>query len=140
MKEQIIEFETAELAKEKKFNLASLNFYVKPNCKMFGLDEHGRPYLIQKSTKNNIYIVGEHVALNMKNVLYAPTQDLLQKWFREKHGLVVFVTPFIYKNLEGEFKVTIYRLSDQFRVEAFEDFDTWEKALEKGLYEALKLI
>ena len=50
MKEQIIEFETAKLAKDRGFEIQCLYFYTKPNSKMFGLDEKGRNLWNKKYT------------------------------------------------------------------------------------------
>ena len=128
MKEQIVSFETAKLAKEKGFDVPIMQMLQVYHITTGKIDM----YLTSNRVSNwndNKYV----------EICSAPTQSLLQKWLREKHSLIVFVTPFVFKDPEGEFKVIIYRLSDQFRLTAF-DLDTWEEALEKGLFKALKLI
>lgn len=128
MEEQLINFKTAKLAKEKGFDIETLHFYTKPRAKMFGIDEHGRSYPI-KNTSKKLYTCGEESVLNIKNVIFVPTQSLLQKWLRE-----------VYK-----IDVLPYKVNDKYTTEyngseneALKD--TYEKALELGLYQSLKLI
>ena len=68
----------------------------------------------------------------------APTQSLLQKWLREEHYIIVWVYPAIRlngyqgciqkKNMVGKNIILTHK------------FETYEEALEQGLFEALKLI
>jgi len=68
-----------------------------------------------------------------------PTQARLQKWLREVHELEV-----ISEHMEDtpKYKVKVYHIRKEgkvtlkFRV----NFDSYEEALEKGLFVALKLI
>ena len=108
MKEQIITFETAILAKEKGFNTT--------------LDQ-------------------------------TPTQSLLQKWIRETRLLDVLVLPQVQSCLDP-FPLYFYAVqdyrdgvwkelvnsSDCNNKETFLHFETYEEALEKGLFESLKAI
>lgn len=96
MEEQLISFETAILAKEKKFNIS---------CRY--------------CTCNNVQL---------------PTQSLLQKWLREVHNIEVYVTP--VKEITNDFKYYQWMI----HTISFGIHDTYEKALEAGLIEALKLI
>lgn len=130
MTEKVIDFKTAKLAKEKKFNLETNNFYTKPNIKLFGVDEHGRTYLI-KNISGKLYKLGEHAVLNERNIFEAPTQSLLQKWLREVHKINVYCVPTEidetkwYHNIASSFKVYT---------------GSYEEVLEVGLQEGLKLI
>ena len=66
MKEQLISFSTAKLAKEKGFdNYDVANYY-----------REGINYALNNSGTSTIKEVGNYPA---------PTQSLLQKWLREKH-------------------------------------------------------
>jgi hypothetical protein len=139
MKEQLITFETAKLAKEKGFNnLESITyFYTKPNSKMFGIDEEGRSYPI-KNTSKKLYKCGEHLALRIESIFEAPTQSLLQKWLREEHKISVTV----FSSSQESWSVKVNNPSIE-GIEQLpyrgEDFYTYEEALEEGLQEALKL-
>ena len=74
----------------------------------------------------------------------------IQKWLREKHNIDIYVRP-SFKTL-GKYIITLMDLhfSGNFKQSYFivdieesythKDFDSYEEALEKGLYEALKLI
>ena len=117
MKEEIVSFEVAKLAKEKGFNIPCRSKYtVMKTKKKFTTNS----MLSRISTKDNVYLV--------------PTQSLLQKWLREKHNIIVFINPYpttyaaviVYNNREDRYATDLY--------------DTYEIALEKGLEEALKLI
>tara|TARA_R110002050_G_scaffold254661_3_gene393210 strand:+ start:50 stop:505 length:456 start_codon:yes stop_codon:yes gene_type:complete len=89
MKDQIIEFETAKLAKSKGFHVDDFSyFYSKPASKMFGIDEHGRSYPIKNEHKK-LYTIGQHASLHYESVFRAVSQSLLQRWLREKHDIHV---------------------------------------------------
>jgi len=137
MKEQIISFELAKLAKDKGFDVESLYFYTKPNSKMYAIDEEIRAYEI-KNTARKLYECGKHATLNRESVLLAPTKGLLQKWLREKHSIDVIVDKVDSIPSSGYY-FNIYRenIEDEYGIIKF---NTYEDALEKGLEEALKLI
>ena len=125
MTEQLISFNTAKLAKEKGFNLST---YV-------GFGERGGKALGKLSTYTS------------SNLVYArPTQSLLQKWLREKHKIHIIVNP-CNTNSELSWSVSIISNILEYN-KTYESFmprvitikNTYEQALEKGLYEALKLI
>lgn len=96
MQEELVSFQVAKLAKEKGFNIECLHFYAKPKSKMFGLDEHNRSYSITNKSKS-LYTIGEHAALHIESVYFAPTQSLLQKFIRETRGVHIE----IHRNASG---------------------------------------
>ena len=73
---------------------------------------------------------------------YVPTQALLQKWLREKHG--IHVTPresyAFDKTLEYVCTVNDTYVSHNNPTLPINRFPSWEEALEIGLQEGLKLI
>jgi hypothetical protein len=144
MKEQLISFKTAKLAKEKGFDVECLNFYTKPRSKMFGIDEHGRNYPSTNKSKK-LYSIGKDATLHIENVMFAPTQSLLQKWLREVHNIHIeikisnlgrYYWAYNEFNMENISNVTFWRRQDV----SSEKVPTYEEALGKGLQEALKLI
>lgn len=123
MKESLISFETAKLAKEKGFNEYCLKFYTSPD----DIKHQGNGF---DNTNNHASLLGF--------IASAPTQSLLQKWLWETYRLFVYIRPF-WKEDKFQFGADI--LEEKTR--------TWhkctikktpEKALEAGLVEALKLI
>ena len=120
MKEQLISFETAKLAKEKGFNIPCLFGY--------GKKEELKTY--NKADDFNSY-VGTYTQIS------APTQSLLQKWLREAHDLYVYCIPNI--NVLGVWHYVV-EFKNKASNEISQHYDTYEEALEKGLQEALKLI
>lgn len=116
MKEQLIFFETAKLAKEKGFNWPVNRFFDEDDniCPTFDSDYY------------------EYANFNGFK-LSCPTQSLLQKWLREKYNIQLF----IFKQISCCWSWTIWGESAS---TCLDRFDTYEQALEKGLQEALKLI
>lgn len=124
MKEQLISFETAKLAKEKGFTEPCENWYnfsrlLLENCP-------------QKTYPSN----------DRKFPSYsAPTQSLLQKWLREKHGIHVTV----YFCSKNEYDVSVGKskypcMHHDLIYEPKRFYSTYEQALEIGLKTALELI
>lgn len=126
MEEQLISFETAKLAKEKGFKVKCNLYYSKSGA------------IKQRAIK--------------EVRIEAPTQSFLQKWLREEHKLEICVFKAVTRS--EEYYITMlsdfnsgymdfkYIEEGVFIVDQkyFTDFPSYEEALEKGLYEALKLI
>lgn len=148
----MIKFETAKLAKKKGFDVECLKFYTKPKSKMFGIDEHGRSYPMYNKSKS-LYTIGSATALNIENVYFAPTQSVLLRWLREVRNIDVVISPERYEDginymvqaQKWDLKVDkeIYPnfvIDGSYWFNDNHEYPTYEKALEKGLQEALKLI
>lgn len=131
MKEQLISFETAKLAKEKGFDFDCTNAYWDDSThELMGED------------------TPEHSGIS-KYCFSAPTQSLLQKWLREKHFIFIEISLNFCPDSEKDFG---YGVSLMDNIEVFDGvnwiglditgkwFKTYEQALEIGLQEALKLI
>ena len=118
LKEKLISFETAILAKEKGFHISSRG------------EGMGKRVFINGELVNTIFSSKVHI--------HAPTQSLLQKWLREVHNVSIKIDDY-YTNSGLRFDYNVCELGSQ------EDnpvgiFETYEEALEIGLQEALKLI
>ena len=129
MKEQLVNFETAKLAKEKGFN------HIKANC-------YGDNMCYQLPEGNLINAVKGNVKLGY---ILAPTQSLLQKWLREVHNIHIYVEPYWKeedaKNINVKPEYCAWYIHGQIDIDEVPEFDkTYEEALEKGLQDALKLI
>ena len=128
MKEELISFETAVLAKEKGFNEYCRYRYDKPSNNLSSWPFHEAD---EESWHDNSSCVGES----------APTQSLLQKWLREEYGFHVDI---VFNNgTRGynylEFYEKCAPLASQTN-HSQNTYDTYEQALEEGLKEALKLL
>jgi len=129
MKEQLVDKETAVLAKEKGFNEPCWDF----------ID-------INNQEENVISWIGDTFEEKLELAIYfvkcyRPTQSLLQKWLREKHNLHIHIS----RLAEGVWNVDIYKLApiDDILMNnplEFSNNKSFEDALEVGLYQALKLI
>lgn len=146
MKEQLISFETAKLAKEKGFNEGASNWYNRKGSLngIVNLDEEGNQvhssmgsYQPDHSRK-----VSKDVYNECRSHKYpASSQSLLQRWLRKEHQLHINVADlglntwsFLLSELQdGGTKNTGGHLGKV-------NYDTYEEALEVGLQEALKLI
>ena len=120
MREQLISFETAKLAKEK-------GFLQEKGMKLLGYSKAHPKY----TEKDSLCV--------------APTQSLLQRWLREEHQIVVNA----YANASGycweshhtpERGGTHIADSDFSGPNESGNWGNYEEALEIGLQEALKLI
>lgn len=139
MKDELVTFETAKLAKEKGFESKCNGYYYHIE------DEHNliTNSLLCAKNYNDPVITTERYSS-------APTQSLLQRWLREEHNISVDITTDAFTNdtdntyvyqcvvwegvIDKEIMLSKINLSHEF----YED--TYEQALETGLFEALKLI
>lgn len=120
MKEELVEFETAKLAKEKGFNWQVNRYYYNNQID---------PTRLGHGTTSN------YNDTRLKQS--APTQSLLQRWLREKHKKFITVTAKGF--VKGSGRETI-RWTNNISQRKNKYFTTYEQALEAGLQEALKLI
>lgn len=122
IEEQNITFETAKLAKEKGFEF-NVNFGV------YDMSGKYHPYMAH-------WISG---------VIYpAPSQSLLQKWLRDNHKINIVIIP-SFKCYNINYITQYNEIEDDniiFELEGldFKDFDSYEDALEEGLFIGLKQI
>jgi len=130
MEEQLIEFKTAKLAKEKGFNEETLYYFRSEHS----LGKNTITY--RTNTQMNVWD-------DTQEKWSAPTQSLLQKWLRDEHNIYVTAMP----HEDSVFFKYNTRVPDKAlhtggtRLMQYEfEFKTYEEALEEGLQEALKLI
>jgi hypothetical protein len=141
MEENIIQYKTAILAKEKGFDLPTQLYY--ESCRGGDPNIYGKPY------KNNLegnlyYILGRK---NYNNIDFddiqcwsAPTQTELQKWLREVHKLHPNCD-YRMSNRQYKWGGSINSLDHNRDLDYFgKPNNTYEEGLEEGLYKALKLI
>ena len=149
MKEQLILLETAKLAKEKRFDVPCSRYYEHSLTEQID-EEDGKsgPFGWKKGEINlqSDYFINDNddIDYSGKNwyMCSAPTQSLLQKWLREIHNIHVELEIFndsIFRVSVWKLNVTKHLRMDQLECNV-EDNRIYEKALEKGLQEALKLI
>lgn len=135
MKENIVTFQVAKLAKEKGFGVDTGEYWVETLEHELDIPRSG----IEKFPSHKPRILGHKPSGNFHIIHGAPTQALLQKWLREIHNIDII----IWKNgIDGSYRVEDILLNNKELTDLeFEDsFDNYENALEEGLYEALKLI
>ncbi len=130
MKEQLISFKTAKLAKKKGFDIKVETFYMGDSEDNF-LHNAGK-----KDNWNNYKCILNESELS--DDYSAPTQSLLQKWLREVHLISIKVDDFTY-NSKIRYDVNVVPLGSQEDTPS-EVLKSYEEALEKGLQESLKLI
>jgi hypothetical protein len=133
--EQLVELETANLAKEKGFCEDTPKVYVETLEHTLEMGRGGDctfPYQSPRILDKGNFDDWDIFHCN------APTQTELQRWLREIKFVYVNVQPIIYT---GELKASYYQpLINQSTISIRKKYDTWEEALEEGLKEALKLI
>lgn len=130
MKEELISFKTAKLAKEKGFDWEVYNVF--KDVEIYGELDYGNP--IDLIADNDGFM--QSMFSNGKDTegMYAaPTQSLLQRWLREVHNIFLTVE---YSLSNDNWFYYLYK--QEFN--KYIHFKIYEKALEAGLLEALKLI
>lgn len=126
MKEQLISFDTAKLAKDKGFRI---------DCKLTYYQRGEQKYVLTKATASNRTQHFEFIA-------NAPVQSLLQKWLREVHNIHISIYP-IGSSWEGDVRDCNSNERTHSSINTQVDgknYKTYEEVLEVGLQEALKLI
>jgi len=125
MKEELVSFETSHLAKEKGFSIPVCNWYHHANPSTSYLGE----------TYSEPFDTNSHEVHNYS----APSQTILQKWLRETHEIHIEIIHFTNQPMDEEMWKDCYQVFvDSEGLHPYHK--TYEKALEMGLYEALKLI
>ena len=148
MKEQIVTFETAKLAKEKGFNYPT-NLYYQHALTEQVHEEDGTSgpfgWELGETSLQSGYHVNNRKEIDFSNNAWylcsAPTQSLLQKWLREIYKIDIYIRFWNGSKITYEY-VFRYIDSNKKSNTIFSDYryDNYEEALEKGLQEALKLI
>jgi DNA-binding protein Fis len=153
MKEQIISFETAKLAKEKGFESVLLTYYdseteelqpITATVRQTLKSSIGSPY--GQNTRDDYEAVLSDMDNSLDEFILAPTQSLLQKWLREECKIYIELSV-----QEAEvvatwyWKIFTHRESGKGLIWIKADSngvnnDTYEEALEIALQEALNLI
>jgi hypothetical protein len=128
MKDELITFETAKLAKEKGFNIPTLHYYR-------GDGDFVNPWM-------DVIVKSYHILNHNKSIesyfYSAPTQSLLQRWLRDVHKIYLVPTVDI-ESRKYSWEIYNFNTSKQESGE-WEKYNTYEEALEAGLQHALKLI
>jgi len=157
MTEELVTFETAKLAKEKGFDEEchhSWEWYVVAD-RPYGpvahqythidIREFGEETFRMFKERPDLYekVCGPHRNSDLPSILYArPTQALLERWLREKHGIMagIFVVERMGKIIG--FRRCVIQMDKVDRNAALprNEYETVEVALEAALQEALKLL
>lgn len=133
--DELISFKTAKLARDKGFDYPT-QYYTWSDIKKPENMAHSGDYG-SLHTQNKYE---EHYD-NGKVKYYTislPSQSLLQKWLRQEHKIEIWLS-------KGGKSGNKYHAKDITKdgvliIENCKMFNTYQKALEQGLYEALKLI
>lgn len=127
MKDELISFETAKLAKEKGFDVPVKSYYRIVGSGPFDTNkEHNYNNDLEMETAGGMTYVS------------APTQTFLQRWLRKKHKLFVCVHYAAPDTNLFDYRIdyTPLHIHDHCR----KKYKEFEEALEVGLQDALKLI
>jgi hypothetical protein len=135
MKDEIVSFEVAKLAKEKGFDLACYDcFNSRGHSYSNGWCERLDDFFEDGIFYNSI-VESKQMA---EEYFVAPTQSLLQRWLREEHNTHITVDCKNTKHSKGMF--SIYVGNNNETVHTYFGHVSYEEALEKGLLQALKFI
>lgn len=155
MEDTIIQYNTAVLAKNKNFNIPTQRYYNSNKGLIVNYEDSGcneREYYFDADdfyenwndnrvvSKNNETCYGCRQNNYYSEVYSAPTQSILQKWLREVYNLHIDIRTNIFA--EGKYFLYIMENKEPYYTKWNSNtyYDTYEQALEEGLYNALKLI
>ena len=135
MEEELITLQTAKLAKEKGFDVRCEKAYFETGRHILETIRDGEitfPYKPPRILKRNY---GDEFTIFIAE---APTQSLLQKWLREEYNIIVLVD---YEGIDGYYyKFYSYKEGNKNYDASDKNYNTYEEALEAGLYQALLLL
>lgn len=148
MKEQLISFDTAKLAKEKGLQIGTRKSYIHHLKDYFYDDDptHRESYLADTIRLDyDFYMVnGEEDYGDFSNENYtmyeAPTQSMVQKWLRDKHNIHIQINLEVLKHPYFSSEVIVITSEHYHSICTSNPYPTYEEALEEGLQEALNLI
>jgi hypothetical protein len=135
MKEALIEFSTAKLAKEKGFDWDCNHFYT--------VDEVLTPCLAVRVYEpvDNIVSDSNHA---IRLYYSAPTQSLLQKWLRDVHNIQMYVETHTCSTTTEFGRIwkdyVVHAKGAALNDARDEEYQTYEDALEFGLQTMLKSV
>lgn len=134
MRETLVTFKVAKLAKEKGFDWGCYWYYT-----------YKRKLPTNKQTFYPSIGTGELENFNDKDMIgdfyeriSAPSQPILQKWLREKH-LIISIRPYWTRRGSINYTASIFDMNPTIALSK-KGFTNYEEALEVGLQEALNLI
>lgn len=146
MKDELIKFKTAKLAKEKGFDWETIYYHATYNG-VYNEDDLKQGYSGSSIPKTN-WNKKQDVHIDEVDLYSAPTQTLLQKWLRDTYN--IHVTPdetFTYALITNiGYYPRVFKPNPQsetpFEILYFADSfcGYYEEALEEGLYNALLLL
>lgn len=131
MKDQLVSFETAKLAKEIGFDEKCLYHYRTGKSIGTKAGELFNETFISNACSNSDWKEG---------ACTAPTQSLLQRWLREEHKIVITISHWIEQPVNGKIYSDCYDYNFHQLYHETIIYKTYEEALEEGLQEGLKLI
>jgi hypothetical protein len=143
MKEQIISFKTAKLAKEIGFKLKTMYYYNSDNPLSDNIKLERRGWVSFDDIGNEHSSINEESGLlnyYLEPINNAPTQSLLQKWLMERKK--IYVIPVKQKGLGFHLQIRKIDSEGDYRMIYQKTNHLWsyEEALEEGLQKALKLL
>lgn len=158
MEETIVSFKVAKLAKEKGFKIPSHSYYFEDGeFKEVELIEthgyYGDEFTVSRSeffenwndawktTKSGDRCFGCDKRPAYLETFSAPTQSLLQKWFRDAHNIDIDITRCNAQNHNDGVGYQYECITPVIEsISDFKIYGNYEEALEKGLQEALGLL
>lgn len=141
MKEELVSFEIAKLAKEIGFAEECYYYYnskgklIEPYKETTGEEEGNRTYLTDYLEDRN------HAFYNYYS---SPIQSLLQKWLREKYNIHITIIP--WEDIEEDCKIwfcsklVTIKNGNCLTINECGNHNSYEKALERALHHTLMYI
>jgi hypothetical protein len=153
MKEPVVSFKTARLAKEKQFNEPCYKYYEHSlNQQVHKEDGTSGPFGWEKGETilQSDFFINNYKDSDFSNKSWywcaAPTQEFLKKWLRLKHGIHIDLVfdDNCWTGYFGEFTIPDLALDNQVHLEEKDSYkeslEAYEEIFDLTLQYALKLI
>lgn len=142
MTEELVTFETAKLAREKGFDEVCRDVWHNWNGEwltskdLFAPNPHNfLPFEVKKIYEELTHYKPTKNSTLPPNIIVRPTQDLLERWLREMHGIYPSVSP----GLEMDsFNAVVCKVKEMAVISV--RHETYELAREAALLHALNLL
>lgn len=143
MEEKLISFETAKLAKEKRFFIHTKYYYDSDNPLSSSINLKKRNYTIEGfegMPYSDIDTESGLLTYQIHTINNAPTQPLLQKWLRDIHKIHIVIHRSFSMDNSYHYCIIVDGNYDMELLQECIPDRSYEEALEDALFNALKLI
>ena len=146
MKLKVVTFEQAKALKKlglPQEDIEAFHFYAKPRCRMYGIDEKGRPFP-RKNNPKELYTLGEDAVGKSENAFIAPSMEIVCKWLRDEKNYHIMIGTYDSRIIEGSEESYMYVLYHIKPIKCLGSnktvYNSYEEALSAGIDKAIEIL